>query len=126
MLQGEGRELREGDRVWANWGGSGDWFTGEIVQVSNDAEPKYSIKYDDGDFEEGVALSCVRMNTNGQVAAVQVTNEQVAAAAGVATSVAEQVAAAGVAEQVAAAGDATAASQQPEYTFLAPAASRFN
>jgi hypothetical protein len=47
-------ELDEGDQVQARFGGNGEWFSARIDQVHSDGT--FGVAYDDGDFEEHVAL----------------------------------------------------------------------
>lgn len=52
--------LYTGERVWANWKGLGAYYKGRVVKI--DAE-KYSIQYDDGDFEEKVPRRRLKTET---------------------------------------------------------------
>lgn len=55
-----GNEISIGTAVEANWQGEGHWFKGTCVGVHNDAMT-YDIGYDDGDYEENVEMSLVRL-----------------------------------------------------------------
>ncbi|NUM51081.1 MAG: hypothetical protein HUU48_08185 [Flavobacteriales bacterium] len=44
-------ELKIGDKVSANWKGTGKWFFGKIIAKDPLKKDKYLIKYDDGDQE---------------------------------------------------------------------------
>lgn len=44
-------ELKIGDKVTANWKGSGKWFPGKISEKDPLKEDRFLIKYDDGDQE---------------------------------------------------------------------------
>ena len=78
--------LRVGDRVQANFGGAGTFYSGTITQIGDDGSGNidYDVQYDDGEFEEGVPGIDIRRetpqitNTDGSeiVAGAQATSER--------------------------------------------------
>ncbi len=52
--------LYTGERVWANWKGLGAYYKGRVVKIESE---KYSVQYDDGDFEERVPRKRIKTET---------------------------------------------------------------
>lgn len=53
--------LSTSERVWVNWKSLGAYYKGRIVKV--DSIAKYSIQYDDGDFEVNVPRTRIKTET---------------------------------------------------------------
>ena len=52
-------KFTEGDKVEARYGGKAKWYSGKIKRVLGGE--KYDIEYDDGDSENGVKSSLIRL-----------------------------------------------------------------
>ena len=60
--QSENGRFPEGTKVEANWGGRGTWYPGDICAVRADGSSyTYDLEYDDGDHEERVPESRIRL-----------------------------------------------------------------
>lgn len=50
--------FKVGERVEAQYQGGADWYLGKVAVYNSDGS--YGVRYDDGDYESSVPLSCVR------------------------------------------------------------------
>jgi hypothetical protein len=51
--------LKEGSRVEADFQGHSGWFAGAVAKINSDGT--FDIRYDDGEFEQGVSRLLMRM-----------------------------------------------------------------
>ena len=73
--------LHVGSAVEGNWQNGGDWYAGKITAAG--ADGTFTVRYNDGDVEKGLAPTLLRSpkNANAKAAPVQATATAAAAAA---------------------------------------------
>ena len=54
------RKIHLHERVRARWQGGRDFYNGEVTTISDTRTKTYTIKYDDGDIDEGVHTDLLR------------------------------------------------------------------